>query len=306
CGGSPGWRDRSGPGIGEQHDRQGGTVMNRIFAAVIAIVLILSGLSSMFVVREGHSALLLQFGRIVHTDYQPGLHFKLPVIQQVMHFDKRILSLDAPPERYFTSEKKSVNVDFYVKWRIADNAAYYRATGGDQLQAEQRLTPIVKDALRFEFNARTLPDLISGGRKDITERVRAQTDASTRKNLGIAVVDVRIKRIDLPNEVSESVYKRMRAERLQLANELRYTGQESAARIKADADRQAQVLKADANRDAATVEGEGDAQAAAMYAQSYSQDPEFFAFYRSLAAYRTSLEDGRGVLVIKPDSPFLR
>jgi membrane protease subunit HflC len=260
----------------------------------------------MFVVSEGHSALLLQFGRIVHTDYMPGLHFKLPVIQQVIHFDKRILSLDAPPERYFTSEKKSVNVDFYVKWRVADNAAYYRATGGDQLQAAQRLTPIVKDALRFEFNARTLPDLISGGRKDITERVRAQTDASARKNLGIAVVDVRIKRIDLPNEVSESVYKRMRAERLQLANELRYTGQESAAKIQADADRQAQVLKADANRDAAKVKGEGDAEAAAIYAQAYNQDPEFFAFYRSLAAYRTSFADGKGVLIMKPDDEFLR
>jgi membrane protease subunit HflC len=260
----------------------------------------------MFVVSEGHSALLLQFGRIVHTDYQPGLHFKLPVIQQVMHFDKRILSLDAPPERYFTSEKKSVNVDFYVKWRVADNAAYYRATGGDQLQAAQRLTPIVKDALRFEFNARTLPDLISGGRKDITERVRAQTDASARKNLGIAVVDVRIKRIDLPNEVSESVYKRMRAERLQLANELRFTGQESAETIQADADRQGQVLRADARRDATKVRGEGDAQAAAIYAKAYEQDPEFFAFYRSMAAYRTSFEDGRSVLILKPDDELLR
>lgn len=279
--------------------------MNRIVAAFVAVVVILLGLSSMFVVREGHSALVLQFGRIVHTDYQPGLHFKLPVIQQVIHFDKRILSLEAPPERYFTSEKKSVNVDFYVKWRIADNAAYYRATGGDQLQAAQRLTPIVKDALRFEFNARTLPDLISGGRKDITERVRAQTDLSARKNLGIAVVDVRIKRIDLPNEVSESVYKRMRAERLQLANELRYTGQEAATRIKADADRQAQVLEADANRDAAKVKGEGDAEAAAIYARAYSKDPEFYAFYRSLAAYRASLETGNGVLILKPDSPFL-
>ena len=279
--------------------------MNRIVAAFVAVVVILLGLSSVFVVREGHSALVLQFGRLVHTDYQPGLHFKLPVLQQVIHFDKRILSLEAPPERYFTSEKKSVNVDFYVKWRIADNAAYYRATGGDQLQAAQRLTPIVKDALRFEFNARTLPDLISGGRKDITERVRAQTDASARKNLGIAVVDVRIKRIDLPNEVSESVYKRMRAERLQLANELRYTGQESATRIKADADRQAQVLEADANRDAAKVKGEGDAKAAGIYADSYSKDPEFYAFYRSLAAYRASLETGNGVLILKPDSPFL-
>ena len=260
----------------------------------------------MFVVNEGQSALLLQFGRIMRTDYQPGLHFKIPLVQQVVWFDERILSLDAQPERYFTSEKKSVNVDFYVKWRIADNAMYYRATGGDQLQAVQRLTPIIKDALRFEFNARTLQELISGGRKDITERVRQQTDVAARKNLGIAVVDVRIKRIDLPDEVSESVYKRMRAERLQLANELRYTGQEAAAKIQADADRQGQVLRADADRDAAKIRGEGDAQAAAIYAQSYGQDPEFFAFYRSMAAYRKSFEDGKGVLVLKPDSEFLR
>lgn len=279
--------------------------MMKIASVVAAVILLLLGLNSMFVVSEGHSALVLQFGRIVQTDYQPGLHFKLPVIQQVMHFDKRILSLDAPPERYFTSEKKSVNVDFYVKWRIVDNARYYRSTGGDQLQASQRLTPIVKDALRFEFNARTLPDLISGGRKDITERVRSQTDASARKNLGIAVVDVRIKRIDLPNEVSESVYKRMRAERKQLANELRFTGQESAETIQADADRQGQVLRADATRDAAKIRGEGDAQAAEIYAKAYSQDPEFFTFYRSLAAYRTSFKDGKGVLILKPDDEFL-
>ena len=278
----------------------------KIVLAAVAAVLILLGLNSVFVVNEGQSALLLQFGRIMRTDYQPGLHFKIPLVQQVVRFDERILSLDAPPERYFTSEKKSVNVDFYVKWRIADNAMYYRATGGDQLQAVQRLTPIIKDALRFEFNARTLQELISGGRKDITERVRQQTDVAARKNLGIAVVDVRIKRIDLPDEVSESVYKRMRAERLQLANELRYTGQEAAAKIQADADRQGQVLRADADRDAAKVRGEGDAQAAAIYAQSYGQDPEFFAFYRSMAAYRKSFEDGKGVLVLKPDSEFLR
>ena len=280
--------------------------MTKITIAVIAALLILLGLNSVFVVREGQNALLLQFGRIVRTDFQPGLHLKIPLIQQVMPFDNRILSLDAAPERYFTSEKKSVNVDFYVKWRIADNALYYRATGGDQLQAAQRLTPIIKDALRFEFNARTLQELISGGRKDITERVRVQTDAAARKNLGIAVVDVRIKHIDLPDEVSESVYKRMRAERLQLANELRYTGQESAEKIQADADRQGQVLRADADRDAATIRGDGDAQAAAIYAQSYGQDPEFFAFYRSMAAYKKSFEDGKGVLVLKPDSEFLR
>lgn len=280
--------------------------MNRIVIALVVAVLVLLGLNSMFVVREGQNAILLQFGRMVRTDYKPGLHFKIPLMQQVMQFDNRILSLEAPPERYFTSEKKSVNVDFYAKWRIADNAAYYRATGGDPLQAEQRLTPVIKDALRFEFNARTLEELISGGRKDITERVRQQTDVSARKNLGIGIVDVRIKRIDLPEEVSESVYKRMRAERLQLANELRYTGQEAAAKIQADADRQAQILKADANRDAAKVRGDGDAQAAAIYAQSYGQDPEFYAFYRSMAAYTKSFKDGKGVLVLKPDSEFLR
>jgi membrane protease subunit HflC len=273
---------------------------------VIAILVLLLGLNSAFVVREGQSALLLQFGRIVQTDYAPGLHVKAPLIQQVVRFDSRIQGLDAPPERYFTSEKKSVNVDFYVKWRVADNAAYYRATSGDANQAAQRLAPVVKDALRFEFNSRTLQDLIAGGRKDITERVLRQTDAAARKNLGIAVVDVRIKRIDLPEEVSESVYKRMRAERLQLANELRYTGQEQAEKIRADADRQGQVLRADAERDAATVRGQGDAEAAAVYAQAYGQDPEFFAFYRSLSAYKKGFADGNGTLVLKPDSELLR
>ncbi|MGO4501423.1 MULTISPECIES: protease modulator HflC [unclassified Dyella] len=278
----------------------------KIVSAIIAVLIVLLGFNSLFVVHEGQTALVLQFGRIVRTGDQPGLHAKLPFIQQVMTFDNRILTLEAPPERYFTSEKKSVNVDFYVKWRIADNAAYYRATAGDELQAANRLTPIVKDALRFEFNGRTLQELVSAGRKDVTERVRKQTDTAARKNFGIAVVDVRIKRIDLPDEVSESVYKRMRAERTQLANELRYTGQQAAETIKADADRQAQVVKAEAERDAAKVKGEGDAQAAAIYAQAYGQDPEFFAFYRSLAAYRTSFKDGKGVLVLRPDSEFLK
>ncbi|WP_267220455.1 protease modulator HflC [Dyella silvae] len=273
---------------------------------IIAVLIALLGFNSLFVVHEGQTALVLQFGRIVRTGDQPGLHAKLPFIQQVMTFDNRILTLEAQPERYFTSEKKSVNVDFYVKWRIADNAAYYRATAGDELQAANRLSPIVKDALRFEFNGRTLQELVAAGRKDVTERVRKQTDAASRKNLGIAVVDVRIKRIDLPDEVSESVYKRMRAERAQLANELRFTGQQAAETIKADADRQSQVIKAEAERDAAKVRGEGDAQAAAIYAQAYGQDPEFFAFYRSLSAYRTSFKDGKGVLVLKPDSEFLR
>nr|WP_221265706.1 protease modulator HflC [Oleiagrimonas soli] len=262
--------------------------------------------SSAFVVREGQSAIVLQFGRIERTNDQPGLHFKWPFLQQVMRFDARIQTLDAQPERYFTLEKKSVKVDFYVKWRIAKNSTYYQATAGDITQARQRLAPIVKDALRFEVNARPLDELISGGRKDITKRVRQLADASTRKSLGIEVVDVRIKQIDLPSEVSDSVYKRMRAERTKLANELRSTGKEAGEKIRANADRQRQVLIADANRDAAKVRGEGDATAAQIYAKTYSQDPQFYNFYRSLQAYRHAFANGKGVLVLKSDSAFMR
>jgi membrane protease subunit HflC len=278
----------------------------KIVYGFVGLLVVLLGLNSAFVVSEGQSALLLQFGRIIRADYNPGLHFKLPVVQQVVLLDNRILNLDAQPERYFTSEKKSINVDFYVKWRIADNAAYYRATAGEQLQAAQRLIPIVKDALRFEFNSRPLQAVVANGRDDITNRVRNQTDAASRRSLGIEVVDVRIKRIELPDEVSDSVYKRMRAERQQLAQDLRSRGREAGERIRADADRQKAVLLADAEREAATVRGDGDAQAAAIYAQSYGQDPDFFDFYRSLQAYRTSFLDGKGVLVLKPESDFLR
>ena len=278
----------------------------KIVYGFVGLLVVLLGLNSAFVVSEGQSALLLQFGRIIRADYNPGLHFKLPVVQQVVLLDNRILNLDAQPERYFTSEKKSINVDFYVKWRIADNAAYYRATAGEQLQAAQRLIPIVKDALRFEFNSRPLQAVVANGRDDITNRVRSQTDAAARRSLGIEVVDVRIKRIELPDEVSDSVYKRMRAERQQLAQDLRSRGKEAGERIRADADRQRAVLLADAEREAATVRGDGDAQAAAIYAQSYGQDPDFFDFYRSLQAYRTSFLDGKGVLVLKPESDFLR
>ncbi|WP_429243193.1 protease modulator HflC [Luteibacter sp. 621] len=277
-----------------------------MISGLVVVALVLLGFNSVFVVKEGQNALLLQFGRIVRSDYQPGLHFKVPLAQQAVLFDNRILGLDAPPERYFTKEKKTVAVDFYVKWRIADNAAYYRATAGDPTAAIGRLTPVVKDALRDEFNSRPLEELISGGRKDITGHVRERTDAVARKTLGVSIVDVRIKRIDLPEEVSGSVYKRMRTERTRLANELRSTGQENAQKIHADADRQRAVILADANRDATSVRGDGDAKAAAIYASAYGQDPEFFAFYRSMAAYRKAFADGKSTLVLKPDSEFLR
>lgn len=278
----------------------------KFVTAIVVLLLVVLGANSMFVVREGQEALLLQFGRIIGQNYEPGLHFKLPLIQQVEMFDGRILSLDAEPERYFTAEKKSVNVDFYVKWRIADAADYFRATAGQELNAKQRLAPIVKDALRFEFNSRPLDELIGGGRGDITQQVLKQANEATHDTLGIEVVDVRIKRIDLPDEVSESVYNRMRAERLNLANELRSTGKEIGETIRADADRQRQVLLAEARGAASKVHGEGDAQAANIYAAAYSQNPDFFEFYRSLDAYREAFSGGDSVLVMQPDSEFLK
>lgn len=280
--------------------------MKKYVTAIVALLLVALAANSVFVVREGQEALLLQFGRIIGQDYEPGLHFKLPLIQQVETFDGRILSLDAEPERYFTAEKKSVNVDFYVKWRIADAADYFRATAGQELNAKQRLAPIVKDALRFEFNSRPLGELIGGERSDITQQVLEQANEATQDILGIDVVDVRIKRIDLPDEVSESVYNRMRAERLNLANELRSTGREIGETIRADADRQRQVLLAEARGAAAKVHGEGDAKAADIYAAAYSQNPDFFEFYRSLDAYREAFAGNDSVLVLQPDSEFLK
>lgn len=280
----------------------------KILIAIFAFLLVLLGTSSMFIVREGQTALLLQFGRIVQTSYTPGIHFKLPLMQQALLFDKRILGLDAQPERYLTSEKKSVIVDFYVKWRIDDVSRYYGASAGEEQQANLRLTPIVKDALRFEFNARPLHELIAGGRTDIIQHVRDQTNRATKSSLGIEVVDVRIKRIDFPEEgtVLGSVYDRMRAERSQVANELRATGAEAGEKIKADADRQRQVLLAEANRDAQQVRGDGDAQAAEIYAQAYGKDSEFYAFTRSLEAYRMAFKSGNGVLLLDSKSEFFR
>lgn len=280
--------------------------MNKIIIAAMIAALVILGLNSLFVVNEGHSAVLLQFGRIVRPDEPPGLHVKIPLLQQVVTIDDRIQSLDAQPQRYATSEKKSIDVNFYVKWRIANASAYYGATGGDSLQAAQRLMPLISDALRSQFGTHNLDDIIAGGTQQITDQSRLAANTVARKTLGIAVVDVRIKGIDLPAEVNASVYKRMRAEQGQVANALRSAGQEAKTRIQADADRQVVVLKADAERDAEKVRGDGDAQAAAIYAQSYGQDPEFYNFYRSLIAYSTAFKNGRGVLILRPESEFLR
>jgi membrane protease subunit HflC len=286
----------------------------KMLAPILALILVVVLANSIFVVREGQSALLLQFGRIEGAglvsgdgDLKPGLHFKLPLMQQVVYFDRRILNLEAQPEKYLTSEKKAVNVDFYVKWQIENSVTYYRSFGPDELQnlANQRLGSIIKNALGFEFRTRSLGDLIANARSDITEHVRDQANKSTQATLGVRIIDVRVKRIEFPEEVVNSVYKDMSAERSRLANEQRSNGKEAAQRIKADADRQAQIIEAEAERDAQQVRGEGDAKATELYAAAYGRDPEFYAFYRSLEAYRDAFKNG-GVLVLDPKSEFLR
>jgi len=279
----------------------------RIVTAVIAVLIVLVASSSAFVVSEGQTAILLQFGRIVESNFKPGLHFKLPLIQQVQRFDKRILTLDSAPERYLTSEKKDVNIDFFVKWRIADPSTFYTAVAGEESRAQLRLGQNVKDSLRVAINSHTLQEVVSSARSDLAQGL-VQAVNERAKNLGIEVVDVRIKRIDLPEESSvlRSVYERMRSERKVVADSLRAEGGEASERIRSDADRQAQVLKAEAYRDAGKTRGEGDAKAAESYARSYGRDPEFYGFYRSLEAYRDALPTQNGVLVLDPKSEFLR
>ena len=280
----------------------------RAASAVIAVLVVLLASTCGYIVNEGQSGIVLQFGRIVEVGVKPGLHFKLPTpLQQVLRFDRRILTLESAPERWQTSERKDVSVDFFVKWRISDPSTYYTSVGGDETRAQQRLTPIVKNGLRTAINSRTLQEVVSSARSDLTQAL-LQVANKDAENLGIQIVDVRIKRIDLPDEslVLRSVYERMRSERKQVADALRAEGNEAALRIKSNADRQAQVLKAEAYRDAAKTRGEGDAKAAEIYAAVYGRDPEFYAFYRSLEAYRDSLTTQNSVLILDPKSEFLR
>lgn len=278
----------------------------RYFSLVLVLVALLIAANSVFVVNEGQTAILLQFGRIAQTGFEPGLHFKIPVVQQVQRFDKRVLTLDSAPERYLTSEKKDVNIDFFVKWRIADPAKFWVAVGGDENRAQQRVMPNVKEGLRTAINSRTLQELVSGGRADVTQHLIAEADRAMR-GLGIAIIDLRIKRIDLPEDgsVIGSVYERMRSERKKVANKLRAEGSESAKTIRAEADRQVQVVSAEAYRDAAKTRGEGDAAASQIYAAAFGKDPEFYAFYRSLEAYREVFAAQNGLLVLDPKSEFL-
>ncbi|MEF3193595.1 MAG: protease modulator HflC [Halothiobacillaceae bacterium] len=260
---------------------------------------------STFTVREYDRVVLFRLGEIVKTDFAPGLHFKLPFIHSIRRFDGRLLSMDSPPERYLTSEKKNVIVDAFVKWRIADVSLYYRSTRGDERAAAARLSQIVKDAMKSQISSRTIQDVITGARGEMMGTVRTAANVEAAR-LGIEVVDVRIKRIDLPAEVSESVYRRMEKERATVAKAFRSRGEEQAKKITADAERQREEILAKAYAESQAIRGEGDAEAARLYAEAYGKDPEFFEFYRSLQAYAKSFTGKDDVLVLQPDSEFFR
>ena len=277
----------------------------KVIGIVIAVVAIVIGLNSVFTVNERQKAILFKFGEIVRGDFTPGLYFKIPFIESVRKFDGRILTLDAEPERYLTSEKKNVIVDSFVKWRVDNASIYFTATGGEEAIANQRLAQIIKNGLRDEFGKRTIQEVISGERAEIAQILQVLANKQVNE-LGIKVADVRIKRIDLPPEVSTSVYQRMEAERERVAKELRSQGAEAAERIEAEADRQRTVILAEAYRDAERIRGEGDSAASETYAKAYNKNPEFYALYRSLNAYKTSFDNKSDILVLQPDSEFFK
>lgn len=314
------------------------------FMLYIVLMLLLFAPFSLYTVNEWERAILFQTGKIYRQDIKPGLHFKIPILQYVHTFDGRILSLDSAPEQFLTSEKKNVFVDSFVKWRIDDLGKYYTSVAGKQEEAIRRLDQIIKGGIRSEFGSHTVKEVVSGKkavlnpddigndtltadekisiapekaaateantsdniRIGIMRRLTQQANDHARSELGIEVVDVRIKRVDLPEEVSGSVYRRMKAERERDARDFRARGAEEAERIRADADKQSTIIRANAYRDSEKIRGEGDAKAAAIYAKAYEQNPEFYAFYRSLNSYRTSFAKANDVLVLQPDSEFFR
>lgn len=275
-----------------------------LLGVIVALILLVS--SSVYIVDQRQQAILFQLGEVVDVKTSPGLYFKIPIAQNVRYFDSRILTMDtAEPERFITSEKKNVLVDLFVKWRIVDVKQYYVSVRGDEMLAQTRLSQTVNSSLRDEFGNRTVHDVVSGERDKIMEIMRQKADADARK-IGVEVVDVRLKRVDLPQEVSESVYRRMEAERKRVANELRSTGAAESEKIRADADRQREVVLAEAYRNAQQIKGGGDAQAAAIYAEAFQANPEFYAFYRSMDAYKQSFRDKGDMMVLEPNSEFFK
>lgn len=270
---------------------------------VVAAVLVLLSMT-MFTVDQRKFALVSQFGEVKHVIAEPGLNFKWPFIQDVRYFEKRIITMDSDePERFITSEKKNVLVDSYIKWRIVDPKLYYISFSGDESRARIRLNQTINAGLREEFGKRTVHDVVSGERDKIMEDMREKANVDTLK-VGIRIVDVRLKRVELPNEVSAAVYSRMEAERARVANELRSEGAAAAEKIRADADKQREVIVSTAYRDAQKIKADGDKEAAAIYANAYNKNPEFYVFYRSLEAYRASFANKNDILVVDPSSDF--
>jgi membrane protease subunit HflC len=261
---------------------------------------------SIFVVKETERAVKLRFGEIVEYDVEPGLHFKLPVVNTVRKFDARILTLDAAPQSYLTSEKKALTVDSFVKWRVSDVAKYYTTSGGDEERLRRLLIQRVDAGLRNEFGTRTVKEVVSGQRDELMDKLSNQLNLIAKDELGVEVIDLRVKKIDLPPEVSESVFNRMRTERERLAKELRAQGNEVAEKIRATADKDKTIILADAYREAEEIKGNGDAIATATYANAYSKDPEFYDFTRSLKAYQSTFESKSDILLINPDSDFFK
>jgi len=261
--------------------------------------------ASVFTVDMTQRAILFKFGEILAYDYEPGLHFKMPVINNVKKFDKRILTIDQQPERFLTAEKKDLIVDSFVKWRIADVVQYYKTVQGDEVQAGRLLYQNINNGLRDEFGKRTVQEVIAGDRTEIMQIMTAEATEKA-KTLGIEVIDVRIKKIDLPARVSDSVYRRMRAERERVARDFRSKGAEAAERIRADADRQRSVILAEAYRDSEVVRGEGDANATDIYAAAFSKNEDFFRFNRSINAYKSNFSTADDIILLEPDSEFFR
>jgi len=278
---------------------------NMKLIGVIVAVAIFVGSFTLFTVDEREKAIMFRLGQIVATDFEPGIHFKMPIVNSVRKFDARVLTMDSSPEEFLTSEKKNVRVDSFVKWRIVNPADYYKSMGGDERRAASRISQIIKDNFRNEFGKRTIQEAVSGERSQIMDNLLV-TAGKQVQEFGIEIVDVRIKRIDLPRDVSSSVFQRMEAERARVAKDFRSRGAEEAERIRADADRQREILIAEAYRDAEKIRGSGDALAAKIYADAYTNDKEFYGFYRSLNAYKETFNSKNDIMVMKPDAEFFQ
>ncbi|MDO8207497.1 MAG: protease modulator HflC [Gallionella sp.] len=279
------------------------SVANILIGAVIALILLSL---SLFVVDQRQTVIVFQLGEMVSVKTAPGLYFKIPLVQNVRYFDSRILTLDTgEPERFITAEKKNVMVDSFVKWRIVDVKQFYISVGGDEVRANTRLKQTVNSSMREEFGKRTIHEVVSGEREEIMNVLRNKADIDARK-IGVQVLDVRLKRVDFPSEISDSVYRRMDAERKRVANELRASGAADGEKIKADADKQREVILAEAYRDAQSTKGEGDAKASSIYAAAFGRNAEFYSFYRSLEAYKQSFKNKSDVMVMDPSSAFFK